>query len=159
MALTPWKGKQREQAPGMLAPLSELRGEIDRLFDTFMRQPLGALADSLGRRGWEPALDIAQNDREVVVRAEIPGVEPQDLEITITGNRLTIAGEKREVHEQQDKDFYHAESRYGSFERIVELPEGVDPEQVTAEHANGVLTIRLSKPAATASRRVEVRTS
>jgi HSP20 family protein len=156
MALIPWKNKGRE---GMLAPLSDLRHEIDRMFESFTRDPWGSLSEIGNGRDWFPAIDIAENDKEVIVRAEVPGVDPKELEISITGDRLTISGEKKECCERKDKDFYQCETRYGSFSRSVELPSGVDAEQVNAEHANGVLTIHLTKTAAAATKKIQVKSS
>lgn len=156
MALIPWRGKGRD---GALAPLADLRHEIDRMFDAFTRDPWGSLSElGMGRQLF-PAIDIAENDQEVIVRAEVPGVDANDLDVTVTGNRLTLTGEKKESTERKDKDFYQSETRYGSFSRSVELPSGVDTEQVSAEHSNGVITIRLKKAAAAASKKIQVKTS
>jgi HSP20 family protein len=157
MAFIPWKNKRGGHG-GDANPLVELRGEMDRLFDTFIRDPWGSLSEGLGgQRQWQPAVDVAETDQEVTIRAEIPGVDPKELEISVSGNRLTIAGEKKNHTEKQGKDYYHTETRYGAFRRSIELPGGVDPEQVSAEHANGVVTIRLKKQTA-ASRKIEVKT-
>ncbi len=157
MALIPWRNKGRER--GALAPLSDLRQEIDRMFDAFTRDPWGSLSEFGTNKSWFPAIDIAENDQEVTVRAELPGVDPKDLEITVTGDRLTLSGEKKETTERKDKDFYHSETRYGGFSRSVDLPGGVDTEQVTAEHANGVITIKLKKSAAATAKKIQVKTS
>jgi HSP20 family protein len=98
-------------------------------------------------------LDVSENDTHVTVRAEVPGVDPNELEITVTGDRLTVAGEKKETVEKKDQDNSYRESRYGSFSRTVRLPASVDSQHVTAEHANGVVAITLKKtPAATAKK-------
>lgn len=156
MALIPWRNKGRE---GGLAPLTELRQEIDRMFETFSRDPWGSLSEFGWNKSWFPAVDVEENDQEVIVRAEVPGVDPKDLDISVTGNRLTLSGEKKETTERKDKDLYQSETRYGSFSRSVELPSGVDTEQVSAEHANGVVTVRLKKTAAAATKKIQVRTS
>jgi HSP20 family protein len=133
---------------------------MDRLFDSFMRDPFGSLADSLGAaRPWSPAIDVAEDDQQVVVRAEVPGVDPKDLEITVSGNRLVLSGEKKETHEKKDKDIYHAESRFGSFRRSIELPSGLDTENVVAEHAHGVVTITLKKAPTAAAKRIEIKSN
>jgi HSP20 family protein len=133
---------------------------MDRVFDTFMRDPWGALSDRLnGQRSLFPMLDISENDHEVTVRAEVPGVDPKDLQITVTGNRLELAGEKKESKERQEADSFHRETHHGSFRRVVELPSGVDPQQITAEQSNGIVTIRLKKSQAAASRRIPITSS
>ena len=140
-------------------PFHQLRDEMDRLFNSCLREPFGALDWPLwGSDKWSPAVDVAENDKEWTVRAELPGIDPKDLDVTVTGNQLVLSGEKRESSERKEKDFYHSETRYGSFRRTVPLPEGVDTENVDAEYANGVLTLRLKKTAPAATKRIEVKT-
>jgi HSP20 family protein len=157
MSLIPWRSKQRqgEQAE---SPLVTLRNEMDRLFDTFLREPLGAIDwPFVGQGKWSPTIDVAEGDDEVTVRAELPGIDPKDLEVSVSGNQLVLSGEKRESAEQKGKDFYHSESRYGSFRRAVRLPEGIDTENVDAQYANGVLTMRLKKTPSAMPKRIEVK--
>ena len=153
MSIVPWSNKRKT---GELSSLSELRHEMDRLFDSFMRNPLGSLSDTFGTRHWLPTVDVAETGEEITVRAEIPGVDPKDLEITVAGSRLTIAGEKRESHEQSDKDLHWSESRYGSFRRSIDLGSPVDAEQIRAECEQGVLTVKLKKTKAAAAKRIAV---
>ena len=135
-----------------------LRTEVDRLFDSFLREPLGALDWPLWGSGkWSPAVDVAESDKEVTVRAELPGIDPKDLEVTVAGNQLVLSGEKKESSETKDKGIYHSETRYGAFHRTVPLPEGVDTEHVDAQYANGVLTLRLAKTPQAATKRIEVK--
>jgi HSP20 family protein len=159
MNLVPWRNKQRDSRHGEESPLVPLRGEMDRLFDSFVREPFGALEWPLwGSDKWSPAVDVAESDKELTVRAELPGIDPKDLDVSITGNQLVLSGEKKESSERKEKDFYHSETRYGSFRRTVPLPDGVDTENVDAEYANGVLTLRLKKTAPAATKRIEVKT-
>lgn len=159
MNLIPWKNKQPESERGELSPILALRNEVDRLFESFFREPFGALDWPLWGGGkWSPALDVAENDKELTVRAELPGLDPKDVEVTVTGNQLTVSGEKKESSERDGKDYYHSETRYGSFRRVVPLPEGVDTEHVDAQYANGVLTLRLPKIAPATTKRIEVKT-
>ncbi len=158
MALIPWRDKARERGPGEPSPLANLRGEIDRLFDSFVREPLGGLDWPFGsERGWTPAVDIAEDEKEVTVRAEIPGMDPKDLDVTISGTHLVLAGEKKESTEQKGKDFYHSESRFGAFHRSIPLPEAVDPDNVEAEYADGVLVIHLKKSPSAPVKRIQVK--
>jgi len=158
MGLIPWRQKETEIGRGEISRLAALRSEMDRLLDSFVREPLAGWEwPFAGGRGWSPALDVAENEREVTVRVEIPGVDPKDLDITVAGGQLTLAGEKKESTEQSGKDFYHTETRYGSFRRSIPLPEAVDPQQVDAEYSNGVLLIRLKKSSSTPSKRIEVK--
>jgi HSP20 family protein len=150
MSIVPWRNKRKT---GELSAIGELRHEMDRLFDSFMRDPLG---DTFGTRHWLPTVDVAETGEEITVRAEIPGVDPKDLEITVAGSRLTIAGEKRESHERSNKDLHLSESRYGSFRRSIDLGSAVDPEQIQAECEQGVLTVKLKKTKAAAAKRIAV---
>jgi len=158
MSLIPWRSKQREPVRLQESPLGSLRAEIDRLFDTFLREPWGAWDWPFGGlRTWSPAIDVAENDQEFTVRAEIPGIDPKELEVSITGNQLVLAGEKKESTERKGKDFYQTESRYGAFRRAIPLPQSVDPEHVEAEYANGVVTIHLKKLQTTPPKRIDIK--
>ena len=100
---------------------------------------------------------MSETANEVTVQAELPGVDPKDLDITVTGERLTISGEKREESERKDKNFHQREIRSGSFSRTIQLPAGADPQQVSAEHKNGTLTIRIKKTEQAAARKINVK--
>jgi HSP20 family protein len=158
MNLIPWRNKQPEVGPSEVSSLGTLRGEMDRLLDSFFREPFGMSEWPQWATGkWSPAVDVAENDKELTIRAELPGIEPKDLDVTVTGNQLVISGEKRESSEHDGKDFHHSETRYGSFRRTIPLPEGVDTENVDAQYANGVLTLHLPKTAPAAQKRIEVK--
>jgi HSP20 family protein len=159
MSIIPWKNKSGELQEGRGWPMGDFRTEINRLFDSYWREPFGALSESMNNWGrWMPALDVSESDSHVTVRAEVPGVDPKELEITVTGDRLTIAGEKKETVEKKDQDTSYRESRYGSFSRTVKLPTSVDSEHVTAEHANGVVTITLKKTPSATAKKIQVKT-
>lgn len=147
MALIPWRGKNRENGGSQaLAPLAEFRSEMNRLFDNFFHDPFGSMGESLGNlAAWSPSLDVAETDDEVTVRAEIPGVDPKDIDVSVEGSRLVISGEKKESSEKKEQSFFQRETYYGRFSRQVEVPQGVDPQKVDAEFKGGVLTIHLKK--------------
>lgn len=158
MSLIPWKNKLREREGEETSPLAALRTEMDRLFDSFVREPFGALDwPFTGERLWAPAVDVAENDEEVTIQAELPGIEPENLEVSVLGNQLVLSGEKKESHEKRGKDFYHSERRFGAFRRAIPLPDAIDAEKVNAEFAHGVLTIRFQKSPAGAAKRIEVK--
>ncbi len=153
----PWRGKQRETEQTE-SPLVALRSEMDRLFDTFLREPLGSIDWTFAGQGkWAPTIDVAESDDEVVVRAELPGIDPRELDVSVSGNQLVISGEKKEATERQGKDFHQNESRFGSFRRSVRLPEGIDTEKVDAQFANGVLTMHLKKIPSALPKRIDVK--
>jgi len=160
MNLIPWRNKQPEGRSSETSPLMALRSEMDRLFDSFFREPFQSLDwTSWGTENWSPAIDVAESDKELTVRAELPGIDPKDLDVTLSGNQLVLSGEKREETERKEKNFFLSETRYGSFRRTVTLPEGIDAEHVDAQYANGVLTLRLPKTAPAEVRRIEVKTT
>lgn len=162
--LIPWRAKQRSnngRDDAWLAPIEDFHAEVDRLFDRFFNDgwDLPALPRfSREWSTWTPSLDVSDGDKEITIRAEIPGVDPKDLEITVTGDLLTISGQKKETSERRDKDVYHSECRYGSFRRSIPLPAPVEAEDVTAEYKNGVLSIRLKKEAGAETKRIPVST-
>ena len=103
MSLIHWRNKQHDGIPGESAPLANLRNEMDRLFDSFIREPFGMLdwPAFMGGEKWWPAVDVAESDKEVIVRAEIPGIDPKELDVTVTGNQLVISGEKKESNREK----------------------------------------------------------
>jgi len=157
MALIPWRNKSGDGG-GELTPLTALRNEMDRLFDSFVRTPWGSLdwPFSAGQVGF-PAMDIAESEDEVTIRAEVPGVDPKELSISLTGDQLVLSGEKKESSEHQGKGFRQTETRYGSFRRAVSLPAEVDSENVEADYANGVLMVRLKKVQKVPPKRIDVK--
>jgi HSP20 family protein len=160
MSLIPWKNKTGELPEGRLSPLTDIRTEVNRLFDSFLREPFGSLSDSVANWSrWAPSLDVAENDTTVTVRAELPGVDPKEIDITVTGDRLTISGEKKETIEDKDREVYHRETRYGNFSRTLQLPAGVDVQKVSADYANGVLTVTLQKTPAAQAKKIPIKTT
>ena len=122
--------------------LPAFRREVERLFDRF----LGELPRlDLSGAGWAPHLDMTETKESVIVKAELPGLEAKDLDITISGNTLALKGEKRQVKEEKDEHHHLLERSYGTFTRTVELPTTVAADKVKAAFKNGVLTITLPK--------------
>jgi HSP20 family protein len=95
-----------------------------------------------------PAVEVTENDKMFKIAAELPGLEQKDIELTVSGNALTLKGEKRYEKDEKDKDRHMSERAYGSFQRSFTLPESVDRDKITAELTKGVLTITLPKSAA-----------
>jgi len=158
MHLIPWKNRGREDAgrQGDIT-LPHLRHEIDDLFDRFLRDPFGTgLAEAF--RGWGGGLrtDLSETDDEVLVRAELPGVDPNDVEINVTGSTLTISGEKKREHEDKQRNYHYVERQFGSFNRTVQLPGYADPDKVDASFRNGLLTVRIGKKPDAKPRRIKV---
>ncbi|MDK2926663.1 MAG: hypothetical protein PWR31_353 [Bacillota bacterium] len=133
--------------------LWQVREEVNRLFDhTLSRYP--ALA---GRRGWQPAVDMYEDEKEVVVKAEIPGVEPKDVDITVTADSLSLRGELKEEREEREDGYIRSERRFGQFYRTLTLPAEVKPEEAKATFKNGVLEVRVPKAAEGRTKGVKVK--
>ena len=117
-----------------------LREAMDHLFDDAFTRPLTL------RDGWSaPAINMYQTDDEVVVKASLPGVKADEVQINITGEVLTLKGETRQVEEKKDKAWHMREQRWGAFERAIALPTEVVADKAKAEFENGILTIFLPK--------------
>ncbi len=114
----------------------------DRIFEDFFREPFSL---DLFSRDVFPPIDLYEKDNKVVVKAEIPGIEPEKLDLSVDGNLLTIRGEKKQENEVKEKDHYRLERSYGSFERTVELPATVSADQAKASYVKGVLRVELPK--------------
>jgi HSP20 family protein len=118
-----------------------LREAMDRLFDDAFTRPI-----SLRDGGWSaPAMDMYQTDDEVVVKAALPGFNADEVQINITGDVLTIRGERKHEEEEKEKAWHIREQRWGSFERSVALPTAVTSDKASADFENGILTITLPK--------------
>lgn len=143
--------------------LSQLSLEMDRLFDGFWRAPFGIAPQEIGRRGeralsrgqgsgssadafWMPAVELHEHDGDLVVRADLPGLEEDDVQVEVIDDVLTIQGERVQDCETSHEGLYRSECRYGSFFRSIPLPEGVDPNAIEASFENGVLEVRMPKP-------------
>ena len=127
------------------APFGELtsfRQEMDRLFERFFGE-LPSL--ELPRMARAPRLDMSETKDSLVVKAEIPGLEAKDLDISVSGNTLTIKGEKKQGKEEKDEHRHLIERSYGAFSRMVELTAPVAADKIKATFKNGVLTITLPK--------------
>ena len=120
---------------------------MNRLFDDFFRgfdmAPFQAAQEPFGT--FHPPVDIREDGKEIVVTAELPGLDEKDFELFLTEDTLTIRGEKREKKEEKGKGYYHAERSYGHFSRVIPLPAGVDAQAVEAKYKKGVLTVKLPK--------------
>jgi HSP20 family protein len=123
--------------------LMSLRQAMDRLFEDSFVRPSRALA-ALGEAA-APVLDVYQTPNEVVVKAALPGLKPQDVNIDITGDTLTIKGETKAEHEIKREDYLYQERRYGAFSRSVVLPTGLKPDKAEAVLEDGVLTLTIPK--------------
>ena len=132
--------------------LSSLQSEMNRLFNAAFDQPAGAT----GSRRWTPAMDLVETDDDFVLRADLPGVDEDDVKIELDDGVLTVSGERKAEHEEKREGYYRVERSFGSFSRTLTLPKGVDPEGVTAAFEKGVLEVRIPKPAQRKPRRIAI---
>lgn len=137
----------------LTGPVFGLRREIDRLFeDTF--------GGDSRRSGWAPAVDIREDNKEIALEIELPGIKPSDVEVVAENGVLTIRGEKQSGSTDGSEGRYHVVERsYGSFTRSFQLPTGVDEQRIEADFADGLLTVRIPKAALAQPRKIEIRNS
>jgi HSP20 family protein len=160
---------RREENRGLLTPFGFMRRfseDMDRLFEDFIRNPFGlsqtgrGLLSQLGaQRAWAPNIEVFQRDSDFVVRAELPGLNKDDVQVEINNDMLTISGERQQEREENRGGVYHSERSYGTFYRSIPLPEGVIPESAQATFKDGVLEITLQAPPSqvTKGRRLEIK--
>jgi HSP20 family protein len=152
-------------APGGYHPMMQLQREIDQLFASFFRgfdipvrgnfQPLLPVEEA---GMFIPQVDLSATDQEYRLTVEIPGVAEKDVTVNISGNTMTIKGEKKQEKEEKDKDYYRIERNYGSFQRILSLPEDVDQDAIKATFKNGVLSVTMPRKVTAKSevKRIEI---
>jgi len=136
-----------------LRELGTLQSEMNRLFNTVFDGP--APSGNTLRR-WMPAMDLVEAGDDFVLRADLPGMSEEDVNIELEDSTLTISGERKAEHETEGEGFYRVERATGSFSRSLTLPKGVDPEAVTASFDRGVLEVRIAKPAERKPRRISI---
>jgi len=143
-------------AGGPFAVIHRLAEEMDQLFNAAFTDPgmsqQGRLATNGGngpggmQAQWVPPIEVFERDGQLVVRAELPGLNTKDITVEVTDDMLTIAGERREEHEENQEGYRVSERRYGHFFRSIPLPEGVKAEEVRAKFQNGVLEVTIPVP-------------
>lgn len=146
LELTPWR---RSSA------LRPLWREMDDLWNRFWGE-MPATEPSLG---WAPSVDISETDGNVLVKAELPGLDAKDIDVDVTGNVLTLKGEKKTEEEKKEERYYYRERHYGAFQRSFQLPAGVQSDKVDAEFKNGVLTINIPKSEESKQKKIEVKST
>jgi HSP20 family protein len=124
--------------------LNSLQQEMNRLFSTFFDTPTTGNGGT-GRR-WIPAMDLVETEEHYVLTADLPGLSEEDISLEFDGDVLTLSGERKFEHTERKEGFYRLERATGSFSRSLTLPEGVDPDAVTATFDKGVLEVRIPKP-------------
>src|SRR3954453_9320705 len=123
--------------------------EMDRVFDAFFGQTDQA-------RRWVPTVDLVEAEDHFVLKADLPGLAEDDVNIEVQDGALTISGERKAEHEQREKGWYRIERSFGHFSRSLTLPDGVDPDRIAASFKDGVLEVRIPKPEERKPRRIAI---
>jgi HSP20 family protein len=128
--------------------LLDLRGQLDRLFDEFFDRSLdiSPFAGDFSELGdFSPRMDLSETEKEITLSAELPGIDPEEINISLDGNTLSIRGEKHSEKEDKDKHYYRLERSYGSFQRSIPLPAEVDEAKIEATLKKGLLEVKMPK--------------
>lgn len=142
------------RSPSVWSDLFGARRELDRIFD---RAFFGGDVDAGTLSRWCPAVDVVENEDGIVVSAELPGLAPSDLKITVENGVLSISGERKQEREEKKAEYHLVERQYGKFERSFQLPRTVDADKVKAKFENGVLNIELPKLAQAKPKQIEIK--
>jgi HSP20 family protein len=134
--------------------VTSLQSEMSRLFNTFFDTP--TTPNGSTARRWIPAIDLVETEDDFVLKADLPGLKEEDVNIEVAENVLTVSGERKAEHEDKREGYVRVERSYGSFRRSLTLPKGVDAEAVTANFDNGVLEVHIPKPEERKPRRVAI---
>jgi HSP20 family protein len=121
-----------------------LHNSINRMFDNFI-SPTVRGDEALSVWGWNPVVDIYENEENIVITAELPGVDKKDMTVDVKGRVLTLKGERSTDNEVKEDNYYRQERCYGKFERCFSLPVEIDPEKIKADYKDGVLKIDIPK--------------
>ncbi len=142
--------REREEG-GLMRPFDEMR----RMMEDFWMTPF----DAVGRWGevFVPKVDVKEEEKDIIVSAELPGMDQKDIDVTVTNDSIRISGEKKHEKEEEEKGYYRHETFRGSFDRVIDLPAEVDENKAEAEFSKGVLTIRLPKSEEAQAKRKKIK--
>ena len=133
--------------------VDSLQSEVNRVFDAFFGTGAG---NATRARRWVPAMDLVETERELVLKADLPGLTSDDVEIEVKDGVLTVAGERQAEHQENSEGFYRVERAFGQFSRSMTLPDGIDAAKIAADFHEGVLEVRIPKPEARKPHRVAI---
>jgi HSP20 family protein len=128
-----------------------LQNEVNRVFDAFFGNGPGTRV-----RRWVPAMDLVETDEHLVLRADLPGLTSDDVELEVKDGVLTVSGERKAEHQENSEGFYRVERAFGRFSRSLTIPDGVNAEQISADFNDGVLEVRIPKPAERQPHRISI---
>ncbi len=148
MNLIPWRG-------GLTSTFQQFQREMDQMFQRFFGD-----AEENGSRSslisWSPRVDVEEDDKQFLVKADLPGVDPKDVEVFVVDNTLTLRGQRKEQREEKGKNFHRLERFEGQFYREISLPRGIDADKIQAKSTNGVLTVTIPKLAQAQPKKITV---
>jgi HSP20 family protein len=145
--LTPWREQEE---------FERFRNEMDRVFDRFLNFGFSRLSPTQKR--WTPAIDLSETLEAILVKVEIPGVEPKDIHVSVIGRLVEIQGERKRDFDETTEKLHRVEGNYGRFTRGVHLPADVDSEKVRATYRNGILRLVLPKSKEQSSKKIQIQT-
>lgn len=143
---------------GGLRLLDDVRSEFDSMLTRFFGDK-GALEFGDKAKMWTPRVDVSETDKAMIVKADLPGVAPEDFEVTVSNGVLALRGERREESKEEKENFKRTERFVGSFFRTIPLPEACDAERITAQTSKGVVTITIPRKPGTQPRKIAVKTA
>lgn len=149
-SIIPWKKRNREMV--------NFRKDFDDVMDRFFSDPVFSIPKLFSEKSWYPNVDVSEGKRNIIVKAEIPGVDKEGIDISLNGRLLTIHGEKKHEKEETDEHYHRVESSFGLFKRTIELPADVDESNVDAKYKNGILKIKLKKAQEAETRTIKIKT-
>ena len=134
-----------------------LRKDFDDLFERFFSEPAFSIPKLFSEKSWYPTVDVSEGKRDIIVKAEIPGVDKEGIDISLDGKLLTIRGEKKHEKEESNEHYHRVESSFGHYRRTIELPTDVDESKVDAKYKNGVLKIKLKKDKDAETKKIQIK--
>jgi HSP20 family protein len=162
-SLIPWRDKSTvsPRDDDRLDPFVNFRREVDRMFDDFFRGGFARMPVTFAPGSVMPSIDVEDQEKALVVTAELPGLDAKDIEVTLIGDVLTLKGEKKDSREETKGTAHYVERQFGSFSRSVRLPFEAGDENVEANYDKGILTVRVAKPEelTKAPKKIEVKSS
>ena len=144
--LTTWKPPRE---------LDRMRSDVDRLWDAFFEgRPMKRFDET---KGWLPSIDVSETKNEIVVKAELPGMDPKDIDLSLSDGSLVLKGEKKHEKEEKEENYHFIERSYGSFVRSVPLPAEVKHDKINASYKNGVLKVVLPKSEESKKKEIKIK--
>lgn len=149
--ILPWKRNKNKQA-------KKFGHEVENMYEQFFEPEFLRSSFILRRDKWAPNIDISEGKKNITIKAEVPGIEAKDFDISLDGRILTIRGQKKEEQKEKEETYYRVERSYRYFSRAIELPADVDPNKVEARSKRGILKIKLRKTKSSETKRIQIAT-